>query len=515
MKKWFALLLTACMVLTSFAGCGQSGQSGSDAPAERDFVNVAMAYQITTLDSGINTETGNDYIINHMYAGLFRKDENGIPQKELCEDYTVSDDGMTYTFTLKDGIVWSDGTPITAKDFEYSVLRALSYGVDNAYSIKEINSYLKGAKEYNEKACEIGNSFDCTVEDHSGVGITAVDDKTLVVELSSPCAFFPALTCSRAWVAVPQSTPQHDSQWSLEAGNPTSGPYVLSEINENEKAVLTKSDTYFGKDDITMQTITYYCMTDEDARAMAFETGEIDVTLSVESATADKYKDTDIMKEIQDGTVYFIAMNSASTGPDYLKDVNVRRALALAIDKEAISEVLGKEYYPMLNGYIPHGAPGVDAEFRDEGDADGYTLNYDPEQAKALLAEAGYDEANPLKIKYKYSNNSIHGDVATMLEAFWSAVGIEVEFDCVEYGVYYDQVDQGDFELCRYADSVDSDASRLLNLWTTGGQVVAAVSDPVYDEMCKEALQIADRTEYIKALHGLEDYLVEENVYLI
>ena len=91
MKKWFALLLTACMVLTSFAGCGQSGQSGSDAPAEKDFVNVAMAYQITTLDSGINTETGNDYIINHMYAGLFRKDEKILKLEKEIEDFNFLD----------------------------------------------------------------------------------------------------------------------------------------------------------------------------------------------------------------------------------------------------------------------------------------------------------------------------------------------------------------------------------------------------------------------------------------
>lgn len=514
MKRRIALLLTACMVFTLLVGCGSSDDNGGGAAADGS-INVAMGYQITTLDNGINTETGNDYIINHLYSGLFRLDADGAPQNELCKDYTVSEDGMTYTFTLIDDAVWSDGTPITAYDFEYSVLRALSYGVDNAYTLKEVLNYVKGAKEYNERACEVGNSFDCTKEDHSGVGITAKDDKTLVIELSSPCAFLPALMSSRVWIAVPQSTPQHDSLWSLQAGYPTSGPYVLSEINENEKAVLTKSDTYFNKDAITADTITYYCMTDEDARAMAFETGEVDVALFVDAAAADKYAGTDNLQKIQDGTVYFVAMNSAETGPEYLKDPDVRRALALAIDKDAISEVLGAEYYPAVNGYIPHGAPGVDGEFRDEGDADGYSLTYDPDKAKELLKKAGYDESNPLQITYKYSNNDIHADVATLLESFWSEIGVEVKLEAVEYGVYYDQIDQGDFELCRYSDSVNSNASRLLTLWSTDGQVVAAVSDPVYDKMCKDAMQIADNDEYIKALHELEDYLVEENTYVI
>ena len=520
MKKLVSLLLALSMMLCLFAGCSSS--KGNDSPAGGDSaspkgegVNVAMPYQITNLDEGINTETGNDYILDHLYAGLFRKDESGAAHNELCKDYTISEDGLTYTFTLVDDALWSDGTPITAYDFEYGMLRALSYGVDNAYSIMEILSYLKGAREYNLHACEVGNDFDCTVEDHSSVGIHALDEKTLQIELSAPCAFFPALTASRAWVAVHQSTPQHDSVWSLKAGFPTSGPYVLDEINPNEKAVLKKSDTYFKKDDITMDTVTFWCMPDEDAQTLAFETGEIDVALAVTSDAADKYADTDTMKIIKRGTSYFIAINSGETGPESLKDVNVRRALALAIDKDSISQVLGAQYYPALNGYIPHGAPGETAEFRDEGDADGYTLVYDPDQAKELLAKAGYDESNPLKLHYKYSNNSIHGDVATLLHAFWAAVGIEVELDSVEYGVYYDQIDQGDFEICRYADSVSDDAIRLLKLWTTEGQVVAAVSDPVYDEMCDNTLQLSDHAAYIKAMHEMEDYLVEENVYLI
>ena len=146
---------------------------------------------------------------------MFRKDEQGNVQKELCKDYTVSDDGLTYTFTLIDDAMWSDGTPLTAHDFEYAMLRALSYGVDNAYSIKEILDYLKGSKEYNQAAIEAGSDFDCTVEDHSYVGIKATDDKTLVIELEAPCTFLPSLMCNRAWVALPQDTPQHDSLWTL------------------------------------------------------------------------------------------------------------------------------------------------------------------------------------------------------------------------------------------------------------------------------------------------------------
>ena len=158
MKKLVALLLAACMTLVLFAGCNSTEEEGSETQdpnnTSTSSIDVALGAHITTLDHGINTETQNEYVLTHLYSGMFRKDEQGNVQKELCKDYTVSDDGLTYTFTLIDDAMWSDGTPLTAHDFEYAMLRALSYGVDNAYSIKEILDYLKGSKEYNQAAIE-------------------------------------------------------------------------------------------------------------------------------------------------------------------------------------------------------------------------------------------------------------------------------------------------------------------------------------------------------------------------
>ena len=112
---------------------------------------------------------------------------------------------------------------------------------------------------------------------------------------------------------------------------------------------------------------------------------------------------------------------------------------------------------------------------------------YDPEQAKTLLKEAGYDETNPLKIKYKYSSSFIHADVAQILEAMWKTIGIDCELEVVESGVFYNQIDNGDFELSRYGYTASDDPSQFLTLWTIGQQVVPAVEDPAYDQMIQEA----------------------------
>ncbi len=508
MKKLLALVMCLLLVLP-VTGAYAEEATGSE-------LTVALNSQFTTLDPALNTETVNSYVISHMYAGLFKKDENNVPQNELCESYTVSEDALTYTFTLRDA-VWSDGVPVTAQDFVYSYLRVLSYGVDNAWGSYNMVTYIKGASEYNARALEAGNSFDCTVEDASDVGVKALDDKTLEITLNMPCEYLTNLMCSNGWLPVREDfAPQHESLWAYEGGYPTTGAYTLVECSETDRCVLAKSPTYFNADSVLMDNITYLVMPDSSAKEVAYQTGEVDIAMDIATETATRYMDTENLWLMPKCSNYFLAINSGSTGPDWAKDANVRRALALAIDKEALSDVLGGvELYPPINGYVPNGITGLNGDFREEGDADGYTLTYDPEQAKQLLAEAGYDESNPLKITYKYSNNGIHGDVATMLQAMWQAVGIDATFEAVESGVFYDQLDQGQFEIARYGYEASDNPMQFLELWTTSMQVVAAVDDPEYDKMVNDARYILDHDEYFTSMHEIEDYLCEENVYVI
>ena len=509
MKRILALIVCLALALTSAAAFAE------EAPATE--LTVAIGSQFTTLDPALNTEVVNNYVLSHIYAGLFKADENNNPTNILCDSYTVSDDGLVYTFKLVENAVWSDGVSITAKDFEYSYLRALSYGADNAWAVYDMVTYVAGAADYNAAAMEAGESFDCTVEDHSSVGIKALDDYTLEITLVKPLPYLTKLMGSNVWIPVRQDfAPQHESLWAFEPGYPTSGPYTLASVSENEGANLVKSSTYVYADDVKLGAINYVVMPDAAAQANAFAGKQIDIAMAVTPETAMSYNGTENLWIMPQCSNYFLAINSGSTAPEWAKDANIRRALALAIDKEALVDVLGGVVlYPPLNGYVPTGVGGVNGDFRAEGDADGYTLTYDPAKAKELLAAAGYDESNPLHIVYKYSNNGIHGDVATMLQAFWSAVGIDVEFAAVESGVFYDQLDAGDFEIARYGYVASDDAKQYLDLWTTSIQVVAAVDDEKYDKMIEDAGYLTDMTEYYTALHAAEDYLVEENVYVI
>ena len=503
------MLLAAAMTLAMAAAMPVAAQAGE--------LTVAAGYQFTTFDPALNTEISNSYVLTHLYSGLFRKGADGEVLGDLCERYDVSEDGLTYTFHLVSDAVWSDGVPVTAYDFEYAYLRALSYGVDNVWAINDLVNYIEGAQEYSDAALLAGNAFDCTAEDHSAVGIKAVDDTTLVLTLKAPCVYLPALMTANAWLPVREDfAPQHDFLWAFAPGYPTNGAYTLTECNEMEKAVLSKNARYRLADEVTLDTLVFLCMANEDAQAMAYRTQEIDVALGISTEVALAYQGTDELWLMPQPSNYFLLINSGSTGPAWAKDVNVRRALALAIDKQALVSVLGGDlFFPVLNGYVPEGIAGMEDTFRAEGDANGYMLTYDPDEAWALLARAGYGADNPLRIAYKYSNNGIHGSVATMLQQMWKAVGIEVTFQSVESAVFYDQLDQGDFEVIRYGYGATDNAMQYLELMTTGMQVVAAVDSPEYDRMIADARAIADPTQFNDALHAAEVYLVEENVYVI
>lgn len=513
MKKVSAALWTAVVMMMLFAWSIPAFASASGSE-----LTVAAGYQFTTFDPALNTEISNSYVLTHLYSGLFRKGADGEVINDLCERYEVSEDGLTYTFHLIPNAIWSDGMPVTAYDFEYAYLRALSYGVDNAWAINDFVTYIEGAEEYSAAAILAGPDFDCTTADHRSVGIRAMDNTTLVIKLKTPCVYLTAAIASNGvWMPVRVDyAVQHDSLWSFEGGYPTNGAYTLVECNETEKAVLVKNPKYRFADEVTLDTLTFLCMADEDAQAMAYRAGEIDVALGISTDTAIAYADTDELWLMPQPSNYFLTINSGPTGPDWAKDVRVRRALALAIDKEAlVSRLGGSIFYPVLNGYVPDGVAGIEDSFRAEGDADGYTLVYDPEQAKALLAEAGYDASHPLRIVYKYSNSSMHNTVATMLQYMWKAVGVEVEPQAVGSAVFYDQLDQGDFEIARYGYSAVDSAIQYLDLWTTSMQVVPAVDVPEFDQMVADAHLIADPVAFNQALHAAEDFLVEENVYLI
>lgn len=532
-KKVLSAVLAASMCMSFLAGCGnsgsgdsgssQSGETSKETSKEADTsaaekgdgepvsITVGVGQQFTTLDPGLSTETVNRFALAHMYAGLYKKLEDGSVVPDLAAgEPEVSEDGLTYTIKLKDGLVWSDGEPITAHDFVFGINRNLTYGAENGFVTDKMVRYLEGAEEYLADT-------EVDLETFSFAGVEALDDTTVVYHLKTPCAFFTGLLCGGGFLPLREDVAEAGfSEWAVEPGYPVTGAYVLDYCNENEKVVLTKNESFYDAENVTVDEITFQVMPDMDAQAAAFKTGDLDAALAISASIVSTYENQNELWNRPQQSVYSIDLNSGEKGPEALKDVNVRRALAISINRDEIVKAINAgDFYTPLYGYVPHGMKGAEGDFREEGDAKQLYQQYDPEKAKELLKEAGYDESNPLTLKYKYSNNSIHADVAQMLEQMWKAVGINVELDVVESGVFYDQIDQGDFEMARYALMCTNDPSEFLNQWTQAMQPVAAVADDAYDQMMTDVTKIVDRTEYMNKLHEIETYLVEEQVYVI
>ena len=509
MKKFASLLLAFAMTVGMLTGCGGDSGTSSTGEAPAQEVTVAISSTFATLDPALISTTHMAHVYGNMGSNFYRTDANGVLQYDLGESMEKSEDGLTYTFTIKEGLKWSDGEPLTAEHFVYGIKRAIGYGPDNAYTKKNLVNFIAGAEEAANAAMDVA--------DMTNVGVTALDDTTFQVTLSTPCPYFERIFSGNVTSPMrPDFALEHDSSWSVNGTYPSSGPMVLESISPEEEAVLVKNENYWDAENVTLEKATFVVMTDSTAQVNAFRTGDIDIAMSVPSevATNAEYESNIVMPEKYVSN-YFVLINSGPKAQvEALKDENVRKALALAIDKDTMLNILGGKANVRLDGYIPYGFEGVDGnDFRDEKSYGEFNL----EEAKALMEAAGYNENDHLKFEYLYSNSQFHADVAQILQQMWSQIYVDVELKSIEMGVFYDYIDNGDFTTCRYANNDSTDPLSYFQLFTTDSQIdgCQAITDPVLDQMVEEAYQITDHDEYIAKLHEIEDYFVGEKQYVI
>jgi len=247
-KKVLSAVLAASMCMSFLAGCGnsgsgdsgssQSGETSKEASKETSkeadtsaaekgdgepvSITVGVGQQFTTLDPGLSTETVNRYALAHMYAGLYKKLEDGSVVPDLAAgEPEVSEDGLTYTIKLKDGLVWSDGEPITAHDFVFGINRNLTYGAENGFVTDKMVRYLEGAEEYLADT-------EVDLETFSFAGVEALDDTTVVYHLKTPCAFFTGLLCGGGFLPLREDVAEAGfSEWAVEPGYPVTGAGLL------------------------------------------------------------------------------------------------------------------------------------------------------------------------------------------------------------------------------------------------------------------------------------------------
>ena len=513
MKK-IALLLSLVMLTSVFAAaCGTStkpdsttaegtttaadGTDATAAPAAEQNLVVNVGPDPDTIDPALNSAVDGATLIIHAFEGLYTLDDKGTPIPGQAESVDISDDGLTYTFHLRDGLKWSDGQPLTANDFVYSWNRAISpdTAADYAYMFEAIKGF-----------------------DEGKLDVTAKDDKTLVVTLNSKTPYFLELTAFPTFSPVRQDIVEADPEsWATKVdtyiGN---GPYKMTDWVPGSYITYTKNENYWNYAALGPDTIKFVLMADDASILNAYMNGDILFADSMPNDEISTWQDkADFHKQGQLGT-YYVSFNVTKAPLD---NKLVREALTLAIDRDYIAVQIGQAGQVPAGAFVPIGMTDAEAgkEFRDVGGdyfdptASGYAANL--QKAKDLLAEAGYPNGEGLPtLEYLYNEGTGHQQIGEALQSMWAEIGVKVDLVSQEWSTFLNSRKNGDYEIARNGWLADyNDPITFLDMWITGsGNNDAQWSNAKYDDLISQVKASSDPAERMKLMHQAEDLIFDD-----
>lgn len=516
MKKLVSGAL-ALMMAFSLTACGGGGDEGTTTTGEpssststtggtqKDTFTVALDGEPNYLDNAIASDNVTATVTGLLTTPIFSMDENGQPVNTAITDYEVSEDGLTYTFHFREGMVWSDGTPLTAHDYEYGLKHAMSIGVADASYINYAANYIVNAEKY------YGGGFSAAEMDD--MGYTATDDLTLVATLMTPCTFFTQIMMLPVFAPAKEGVANDgDYTWAEDVSNPTCGPYMPESIDRTSEIVLVKNPNYVDADKVLTEKLVLRVITDTNAQLLAYQNGEVDFARKLGNEVITIYDGQEDL--VMPGGIinYLFRINSGESGPEALKDVNVRKAIAMAINREEICLALDAgELYEPLYGIVPEGIPDTDGDFRTNG---GALFEENLDEAKALMEAAGYSESNRLALTYSTNSDATHETIAQVVQQQLSQIYIDLTINTMELRTFFDSTSEGNFEVARSAFSADYlDPMTYLENYTESYQAVVTSGDAHYSELIESTRTMTDNAERMEVLHEAENYFVNEMQY--
>lgn len=531
MKKFVAVVAAGCMA-ASLAACGSTASTSSaaetataeaatEATATGSGFTVQLGPNSETLDPALNNAVDGANTIITIFEPLLLIDENNEIIPGQAESYTVSDDGLVWTFTMRDGLKWSDGSDLTAKDFEYSFKRLADPNTAAPYAETAVGM-IAGFDEAQGNPDADGNPTTDPNPDALQV-VASEDGKTLTITLSYPCSYFDKLAAFAALSPVQQATVETNGDaWCTTPDTFVSnGPYMITEWTPSERIVLSKNPNYVGGWDtskIVSDTITLLLLEDSSASYAAYNSGEAQLVKDVptdEIPSLTKAEDGgDFYVDTILGT-YYISLNDQK---EPFTDARVRKALSLAIDREYVADVIMQGTYSPAYNIV---GPGImDAEgkgqFIDNANGgEGYIgtdYEADLEEAKKLMEEAGYPNGEGFPtITYSANDAGYHIPVAEYLQQAWGELGITMNIDKVDWASFLPLRRAGDFDISRNGWVMDyNDPSNMLEIFTSGnGNNDGKYNNPEFDAAI-EASKVADVNTHFEQLHKAEDILMED-----
>ena len=514
-----AVSLAACGSSASTGTANATGEAADATEAGSNGFTVQLGPNPETLDPALNAAVDGGNTLITIEEPLLIIDENNEVQPGQAESYEVSDDGLTWTFHMRDGLKWSDGSDLTAADFEYSFKRLASPDTAAPYA-ETVVGMIDGYQDAIGNPDADGNTT--TDPDWDALNVHASEDgKTLTVQLSYPCSYFDKLASFVATSPVQQATVEaNGDSWCTEPDTYVcNGPYMITEWTPSERIVLSKNPYYVGGWDsskIVSDTITLLLLEDSSASYAAYNSGEAQLvkdvpTDEIPSLTRAEDGGDFYLDEIM-GT-YYISLNDQE---EPFTDVRVRKALSLAIDRDYVANTIMQGIYTPAAALVGPGIVDENGYFMDNANggepyiSDDYEANL--EEAKSLLAEAGYPDGEGFPtITYSANDSGYHIPVAEYLQQAWGELGITMNIDKVEWSSFIPMRRAGDYDISRNGWSMDyNDPSNMLELFTTNnGNNDGKYANPEFDQVIEDS-RVADKTTHFEKLHEAEDILMND-----
>ena len=518
-KRILPLLLTAAMV-AGLAGCGSSAAKETTAASDNNqttaesteagsttgekILKVQVGPDPETVDPALNSAVDGGNMILHAFEGLLTLDENGQLKEGQAESWETSEDGLTWTFHLRDGLKWSDGTDLTAKDFVYSWQRVCDPNVAAPYA----ETVLGMVKGYDE----------AVAGDITKLDVQAPDEKTVVVNLAHPCSYFGELAAFATLNPVQQATVEANGDaWATSADTYISnGPFMMTEWVPGSHITFSKNPNYWNAEAIKLDKLEFELIEDSNAAYSAYTSGEVDMIKDVPTEEIPSLQGNDDFHVDPIIGTYYVSLNLQK---EYFQDARVRKALSLAIDRNYVANTLMQGTYSPASSIVGPGWLDTDgssfAENANGGtpyiDNDNFDANL--EEAKKLLEEAGYPNGEGFpQIEYTTNDAGYHKVVAEYLQQAWAAIGIDLKVNIVEWASFTPMRRNGEFDVARNGWVGDyTDPSNILELFcTTNGNNDGKYTNADFDAAIEDSRVTTDAATRSADLHKAEDTLMND-----
>lgn len=502
-KKMLAIFLSAALFVTAFAGCGKKKADG---------ITVQIGPNPETLDPALNSAVDGGNMLITLFETLLIIDQDNKVQPGQAEKYEVSPDGLTWTFTMRDGLKWSDGTELNAKDFEYTFKRIADTNVAAPYA-ETVIGMIEGYKD----AIDSKNPEKLNVK-------ASEDGKTLTIKLAYPCSYFDKIVAFGTMSPVQKATVEKNGDsWATKPETYVcNGPYTITEWTPSEKIVCKKNENYKGGWDsskIVNDKLTFLLLEDSSASYTAYTGGTAQLIKDVpteEIPTLKKDKKDEFNVDPILGT-YYLSMN-LNKAP--FNNKNVRKALSLAIDRDYVANTVMQGTYTPAYNYVGTGVDDVDpGKFLENSKAanggktyisEDYKANL--EEAKKALAEAGYPEGKGFPtITYSTNDTGYHKALAEYLQQVYKDLGITMNIDIVDWSSFTPKRRAGEYEMARNGWVMDyNDASNMIELFvSSNGNNDGKYNNPAFDKAMNDS-KVADKAAHFAALHEAEKIVSED-----